>query len=300
MKALGWRHVSGNIYLAVCTYACFRTVLLYVCRYVCAHVSICIHICLCMLWYDHLVSIPKLCARMHPREISAHISMQRSAHKHTQAYRYTCHTACVVFCARTTAVSISACPTEGPWPGLGLREQEGRAVVCGAPVEHCLSSVHPRPQHPGLARSPLAHSLPQQHHLGSRRSSGSSRAGPQLPASPRLALRTERGYQTQPGPPDYQGLLAPPGDQQLELRWWKGALGHSQSSKRWPLTNGRLQPNGDPSKAANDLAPLSTPPAPTPRSWTIGAGGMGGECARRWPLGGGGVAWSAVFAPTLA
>lgn len=153
-------------------------------------------------------------------------------------------------------------------------------MVCGAPVEHCLSSVHPRPQHPGLARSPLAHSLPQQHHLGSRRSSGSSRAGPQLPASPRLALRTERGYQTQPGPPDYQGLLAPPGDQQLELRWRKGALGHSQSSKRWPLTNGRLQPNGDPSKAANDLAPLSTPPAPTPRSWTIGAGGMGGGSVR--------------------
>lgn len=101
MRALGWRHVSGNIYLAVCTYACFRTDLLYVCRYVCAHVSICIYICLCMLWYDHLVSIPKLCARMHPCEISAHISTQRSAHKHTQAYRYTCHTVCVVFCAHS-------------------------------------------------------------------------------------------------------------------------------------------------------------------------------------------------------
>lgn len=57
----------------------------------------------------------------------------------------------------------------------------------------------------------------------------------------------------------------------------KGASRSLPVRERWPLTNGRLQPNGDPSEAANDLAPLSTPPSPTPRSWTIGAGGMGGS-----------------------
>uniref|UniRef100_A0A452UAG3 alpha-1,2-Mannosidase n=1 Tax=Ursus maritimus TaxID=29073 RepID=A0A452UAG3_URSMA len=57
----------------------------------------------------------------------------------------------------------------------------------------------------------------------------------------------------------------------------KGASRSLPVRERWPLTNGRLQPNGDPSEAANDLASLSTPPSPTPRSWTIGAGGMGGS-----------------------
>ena len=108
-------------------------------------------ICLCMLWYNYLVSTPKLsvflCASTHPHAICECIYIyaeeHTSAHKHMQAPRnpsYMCAILCahsqgsLLSCPPTFAVSISPCPTQGSWPGFRLREKESRAVVCGGPI----------------------------------------------------------------------------------------------------------------------------------------------------------------------
>lgn len=63
-----------------------------------------------------------------------HINTCRHLGTHATRVWSSVHTTRSLSCPSTAAVSISPCPTLGSWPGLGLREKEGRAVVCRSPV----------------------------------------------------------------------------------------------------------------------------------------------------------------------
>lgn len=151
--------------------------------------------------------------------------------------------------------------------------------------KHCLSLVQQRLLLPGLA--PATFSLAW--HSSTTTASAEALGTPGQAPSSLPILDWHRGvtavHEQWPEPFRLAGSPAPtrrPTTLAERLGWGgpaRGPRGCSRTSERWPLTNGRLQPNGDPSEAANDLAALSTPPSPTPRSWTIGAGGMGGVCA---------------------